>query len=308
MTDLSGFPAHTEHRVAIDGGGEILVRDFGPADAPAVIYHHGTPSCSLDLPSGWGNAPAGVRLITFDRPGYGGSPDVPGRIVADAGAWSAQIADALGLARFALMGTSGGGPHAAAAAAVLTDRIVRLCVSVGLGPVGLAGFDWEAGMPAETVAEMRCASRGEGEVRAFIDEQMRQDDPLADWMDQVPPSDREILSRPEVAHEEQTITENAIGSGPDGWVADDLAFFNREWDVDLSRITAPTLLLYGGADAFVPHGHGDAMRTAIGHGQLVKAPDAGHYMRDYEPAVLEWLVADDGAAFTLPTIAANRPA
>ena len=199
MTDLSRVPAHTEHRVEIDGGSHVLVRDFGPSDAPAVIYHHGTPSCSVDVPAGWGNAPAGVRIITFDRPGYGASPNVPGRAVGDAGRWSAQIADALGIDRFALMGTSGGGPHASAAAAVLTDRITRLCVSVGLGPVGLAGFDWEVGMPVETVAEMRCAIQGEKESRAFIDEQMRQEDPLADWMDQVPASDREILNRPEVA-------------------------------------------------------------------------------------------------------------
>ena len=79
-----------------------------------------------------------------------------------------------------------------------------------------------------------------------------------------------------------------------GWIEDDLAFFNRSWGVDLTAITAPTLLLYGGADAFVPHAHGDAMLEAIGHGQLVKVPEGGHYMRDHEPAVLRWLVSDGG--------------
>ena len=96
--------------------------------------------------------------------------------------------------------------------------------------------------------------------------------------------------------------------GPDGWVEDDLAFFNRDWGVDLTRITADTLLLYGGADAFVPHAHGDAMRAAIGHGQLVKAPNAGHYMRDFEPAVLRWLVSEEGAPFELPSDATNQSA
>jgi pimeloyl-ACP methyl ester carboxylesterase len=300
MPDLSRFPHHTELRVAIAGGDEVLVRDFGPDDAPAVIYHHDTPSCSYDLPSGWGNKPDGVRLITFDRPGYGASPHVAGRSVADAGRWSAAIADALGIDRFAVMGTSGGGPHAAAAAAVLTDRITRLCVSVGLGPVSMDGFNWEAAMPAETVDEMRCAIQGEAELRAFIDAMMKEEDPLAVWMEQLPASDKEILARPEVAAEEELITEGAIGHGPDGWVEDDLAFFNRDWGVDLSAITADTLFLYGSADVFVPHNHGDAMRRAIGHGRLVKVADGGHWMRDIEPAVLSWLAAADGTAFALP--------
>lgn len=306
MADQPSLPPHTEHHVAVDASSTLLVRDFGPADAPAVIYHHGTPSCSIDVPTGWGNIPDGVRVITFDRPGYGESPNVAGRTVADAGMWTVRIADALGLGRFALMGCSGGGPHAAAAAAVLTDRVTRLCVSVGLGPIGWPGFDWEVGMPKETIDEMRCAIEGEAQSRAFIDKQMAQEDPLADWMDQIPPSDREVLGRPEVGYEEEQITKAAIGGGADGWIEDDLAFFNRAWGVDLTDISASTLLLYGGADLFVPHSHGDAMREAIGHGQLVKVPEGGHYMRDHEPSVLRWLVADDDAEYRLTSITSSR--
>jgi pimeloyl-ACP methyl ester carboxylesterase len=210
------------------------------------------------------------------------------------------VADALGIGRFALMGTSGGGPHAAAAAAVLTDRVTRLCVSVGLGPFGLAGFDWEAGMPAETVEEIRCAVHGEKQLRSFVDAMMAQEDPMGVWMEQLPPSDREILARPEVSREEEAVSEVAFAQGPAGWVEDDLAFFHRPWGVELADVSARTLLLYGGADAFVPHTHGDAMLAAIGHGQLVKVPGAGHWMRDVEPAVLQWLAADDEAPFGQP--------
>lgn len=300
MTDRPEPPAHVVHEVELRPGRTILAREFGPADAPAVVYHHGTPSCSYEIPAGFGNLPEGIRLVTFDRPGYGRSATVPGRLVADAGRWSEAIADALGLDRFAIMGTSGGGPHAAAAAAVLGDRVTRLCVSVGLGPIGMSGFDWEIGSPAETIAEMRCAIEGEAQSRAFIEAQMEKEDPLADWMDQLPPSDQEILSRPDAAAEEEWINEGAIGGGIDGWVEDDLAFFHREWGVELTSVTAETLLLYGGADVLVPNAHGDAMREAIGHGQLVKVPGAGHWMRDVEPDVLRWLVGEhDGGGFAL---------
>jgi pimeloyl-ACP methyl ester carboxylesterase len=305
MPELPDFPTHREHDVPLSGGTTLRVRDFGPADAHAVVYHHGTPSCSLDVPAGWGRQPVGLRIVTFDRPGYGASTTIPGRLVADAGEWSERIADALGIGRFALMGTSGGGPHAAAAAAVLTDRITRLCVSVGLGPVGLEGFDWRVGSPPETVAEMECAIRGEEASRAFIEEQMRKEDPLAEWMDQVPASDREVLGRPEVAAEEAAVTEGAIGGGIEGWLEDDLAFFNRDWGVALGDVTADTLLVYGDADAFVPHRHGDAVMQAIGHGELVKVPGGGHYMRDLEPAMLRWLAGVDDR-FDLPRAPARE--
>jgi pimeloyl-ACP methyl ester carboxylesterase len=294
-------PVHIEHLVSLPDGTALLVREFGDPGAPAVIYHHGTPSCSFDLPAGWGNLPDGVRLLTFDRPGYGGSPNRPGRVVRDAGRWTASIADELGIERFAAMGSSGGGPHAAAAAALLGERVTRLCVSVGLGPIGLPGFDWTIGMPAETVDEMRRAGRGEAELREFIGALMEQEDPLADWMHQLPPSDQEILRRPEVKSEEAAVNEGSLSIGVDGWVEDDLAFVHREWGVDLAEITAETLLLYGAADVLVPHTHGDEMLRAIGHGNLVKVPGAGHWMRDVEPTVLRWLVADpDAAEFVLP--------
>ncbi|MGD9958322.1 alpha/beta fold hydrolase [Nocardioides sp.] len=299
MTDISTLPRHTELVVEVSTGDTLFVRDFGPPDAPAVIYHHGTPSSSLEIPGGWGGVPPGVRLVTFDRPGYGDSPNRPGRLVGDAGAWSAAIADALGIDRFAVMGTSGGGPHVAAAAATLGDRITRSCVSVGLGPAGLPGFDWEPGMPAETVDEMRRARTGESSLRPFIEELMGRDDPLAEWMEQLPPSDQEILGRPEVVPEEEANTERALGGGWEGWLEDDLAFFHRAWGVDLADTTAETLLLYGAADVLVPAAHGDAMRTAIGHGVVVKVPGAGHWMRDVEPAVLRWLTAGDDRPFVL---------
>jgi len=296
MTESVALPAHTEHRVEVASDLVLHVREFGPADAPAVIHHHGTPSCSLDVPGGWYGVPPGVRVVTFDRPGYAESPNRPGRSVADAGRWSEAIADALGIAEFAVMGVSGGGPHAAATAAVLGDRVTRLCVSVGLGPVGLPGFMWEEGMPAESVAEARCAIRGESDLRAFVGALMHQEDPMSEWMRQLPPSDQEILGRPEVAPEEAVVSAHALAAGIDGWVEDELAFFHRDWGVDLATITARTLLLYGAADVLVPHTHGDAMARAIGHGQLVKVPEAGHWMRDVEPDVLRWLVGEHGGA------------
>ncbi|MEK8107497.1 alpha/beta hydrolase [Micromonospora sp. M12] len=74
----------------------------------------------------------GVHLVCYDRPGYGDSDRHEGRRVADAAADVKAIADDLGIERFAVVGRSGGGPHALACAALLPDRVTRAAVLVGL--------------------------------------------------------------------------------------------------------------------------------------------------------------------------------
>lgn len=287
------IPRHKCHELR-HGSGSLLVRDWGFEDAPAVIHHHGTPSCGLAVPAGWhASATLGIRIITFDRPGYGASTNEQGRSIADAARWTQRIADALGIEHFALMGTSGGGPHAAAAAAVLGNRVNRLCVSVGLGPVGLAGFDAAADMTRETEHEIAMARSSEPDLRRFIEAEMDADVPLESWFSQLPPADVEVLGRADVRVEEQAEDADMLRGGIEGWLEDDLALFGRPWGCDLSSITARTLLVYGKDDVLVPASHGDAYRRAIGHGQLVKLAGVGHWMRDAEPAILRWLVSGD---------------
>ena len=122
----------------VDRGGRVLrVRDAGAPSGAVVMYFHGTPGSRLDL--GFGEqlaAERGVRLVSFDRPGYGGSSPAPfglASIAADAHA----VADQLGVTRFATLGMSGGGPGALAAATVAGRRVIRAGVASGPGPFQL---------------------------------------------------------------------------------------------------------------------------------------------------------------------------
>ena len=89
-----------------------------------------------------------IRLLSYGRPSYGGSSPHPGRNVASAAGDVRQIVDALGVARFAVMGASGGDPHALACAALLPDRVAGVVCLAGLAPF-TDGFDWYAGMVSE---------------------------------------------------------------------------------------------------------------------------------------------------------------
>ncbi len=95
------------------------------ADELVIVWHHGTPNIGLPpeplFPT---SERLGIRWVGYDRPGYGGSDPNPGRDVASAASDVASIADALGIDRFAVMGHSGGSPHALACAALLPERVV----------------------------------------------------------------------------------------------------------------------------------------------------------------------------------------
>ena len=127
------------------GDGRVLaINEAGDPDGLAVFVHHGTPSAGI-LYAPWVEHAAadGIRLIGFDRAGYGGSTRLPGRAISAVAADVEAIADAFGLDRFATWGISGGGPHALACAALCGERSQRgrqprRRRSVGRGGSGLA--------------------------------------------------------------------------------------------------------------------------------------------------------------------------
>lgn len=108
-------------------GRTLRVYDTGArsaADAPTLLWHHGSPQTGAPIdPLLSAAARRGIRLLSNGRPSYGGSSPNPGRDVASAAGDVAQLADALGVDRFAVMGASGGGPHALACAALLPGQV-----------------------------------------------------------------------------------------------------------------------------------------------------------------------------------------
>src|SRR5207344_1348185 len=88
----------------------------------------------------------GIHLLSYDRPGYGGSTPQPGRTIADCVDDVRAIAAAFGIDRLAVWGISGGGPHALACAALLPDLVSAVGSLASLAPYGAPGLDYFAGM------------------------------------------------------------------------------------------------------------------------------------------------------------------
>ena len=113
-------------RTARTPDGRILaIEEAGDPNGRPVLVHNGTPnSRHLYQPITIDAAVRGLRLISYDRPGYGGSSPQPGRSVADCAADVRAICAELGIGRLAMWGVSGGGPHVLACAALLPDLVI----------------------------------------------------------------------------------------------------------------------------------------------------------------------------------------
>src|SRR3954453_327843 len=141
-------------------------------------------------------------MITYDRPGYGESDPRPGRRVVDAAGDGAAIAAHLGIERFAVVGTSGGGPHALACSARLGARVSRVGIVVGAAPSDDPEFDFLAGMDQLNLDEFSAAAESEEALAAFlepfVEEARRDPDALLDEIvKHLPAPDQEVFQRPE---------------------------------------------------------------------------------------------------------------
>jgi pimeloyl-ACP methyl ester carboxylesterase len=275
---------------------------WGDPDGFPVLSLHGTPGCRLDRwPKEEVFRELGACYVTHDRAGYGRSDRHRGRSIADEAADVAAIADALGIDRFGVAGGSGGGPHALACGALLSERVIRVTCRVGAAPCGPGGLerdDWLAGMDPENVKEFGWAEAGEEVLTRELEREQAAmearvaEDPatfLGDF--DLSESDRQQLRRPELADVIRESTVEQAAQGIWGWVDDDLALI-APWGFNVASIRVPTLVWYGRADVLVPPGHGDWLAAHV-PGCLVRVDDdSGHLGADPELEIAEnvaWL-------------------
>jgi pimeloyl-ACP methyl ester carboxylesterase len=273
----------TETDLTLADGRSLHCYDSGEAGARLTIFwHHGSPNTGAPPePLFLAAAERGIRWISYDRPGYMTSTARPGRDVASAAADASGVADALGVGEFALMGHSGGGPHALACAALLPARVRAVAAISGTAPIGAAGLDWFAGMTTAGAEEMRAAAEGRASLERYLDAHEFD-------MDQFTPADQAALTG-EWAWMAR-IAGQAIEAGPDGYLDDELAFA-KPWGFEVTQVTAPVLICHGGQDRMVPSAHGAWLAGHCRHAELRLSPEDGHVsvLGSRGVAALDWL-------------------
>jgi pimeloyl-ACP methyl ester carboxylesterase len=270
----------TEFDATAADGRILHVYDCGSGDL-AVMWHHGTPNIGAPPRPLFDAAERlGIRFISYDRPGYGGSTPLPGRDLASAAADAATVADALNVSDFAVFGHSGGGSHALACAALLPSRVVAAVSISGLAPFAADGLDWFAGMGPGSEASLRAAAAGRRAKEAYEETESAPDFLPADW----------------AALDGEwgwfgSVVNPATARGPAPLIDDDLAYVGP-WGCDPATIAVPVLLVHGSGDLTVPRAHSEWLSRHIAGSQLWIAPGEGHISVLPAMAVqaLEWLI------------------
>jgi pimeloyl-ACP methyl ester carboxylesterase len=272
----------------------LEVHELGDPDGFPVVFHHGTPG-SGTLYERWQTP--GVRLIGYDRAGYGGSTRRAGRAVAHVVADPQALADSLGLDRFATWGLSGGGPHALACAALLDDRLVAAASVAGVGPFGVDDLDWLEGMGEGNQKEFGLVLAGEEALRPALEDERDgllgvTAEGLREAMaPHLGNADREALTGELAAAFHDNMTHGLAG-GVDGWVDDNLAFV-QPWGFDVGSIERRVLIVQGGDDLMVPKRHGLWLAEHV-RGCETRIDDAeGHLtlVQNLVPEIHEWLLS-----------------
>lgn len=261
----------TETDLVLRDGRTLHVHDAcaeGAEDGLAVLWHHGTPNTGAPPePLFAAAARNGVRWVSYDRPGYGGSTRRPGRSVGSAAEDAAAVADALGLDRFAVMGHSGGATHALAPAALLPERVLGVVCVAGLAPFAAPGLeDWFAGMAAAGAAELRASVQGAAALEELL--------ATAEW------DPRIFTSADHAALDGRwawlgAVAGKGLAQGTGGMVDDDLAYV-RPWGFEPEQVTAPTLILHGAEDRVVPSAHAAWLARHCPAAELWTRPGDGH--------------------------------
>ncbi len=274
--------------VIASDGRTLAVEEWGEPDGTAVFYACGSPMSRLArYPDARLFSRLGIRMVTYDRPGFGYSTPQPGRRVVDAADDLAAIADALDVDRFPIFGVSGGAPHALAFAARFPDRVSRVATLASLAPRNAEGLDWTAGMAEGNRASAGMALLGRDALEAHLATLGS-----ASASSLLPPNEQAVLSRPEVSEMVGSAFAEAIRPGLAGWVDDVLALFGLPWGFEAATISRPVRMWHGEQDAAVPVAHGRWLADRIPNAIFVSQADAGHAGHfDATPDALEWLLA-----------------
>ena len=274
--------------IELPDGRLLDFRVSGPPDGAPFVMHHGTPGSLVAYrPIERAVHRRGLRMVTYSRPGYGGSTRNRGRRVADVVGDLEALLDHLGAERCVTLGWSGGGPHALAAAALLPGRVAGATSVAGVGPYGQDGLDFLAGMGEANIEEFGAALAGEAVLGPALEQGAAElrGAGVAEMLEGL----ATLLPEVDIAAQQGEFGEDLHASfaeglrrGATGWIDDDLAFVNP-WGFELAEISVPTFLWQGDADLMVPFAH-------------------GRWLADRVPGVVGHLLAGDGHA----SVFANR--
>jgi len=272
MHDLLPEP-RLEGSYRLARGRRIGFAEWGRADGVPVLWFHGTPGGRHQIAPDARRLAAdmGIRLISLERPGIGGSSrhlyDNIAQWAEDVGA----IVDRLGIDGFACVGLSGGGPYVLACAARYPDRMFAGAVLGGVAPTrgpdaiagGLVGL-LSRFAPAITTLRRPLGDTLHLAVRTLMPVREKA---FGAYIAMSPIGDQQVFARPEMR---AMFVDDIVRATHRQLHAPvyDVVLFTREWGFSLSDITVPIRFWHGDADNIVPLAHAEHMAALVPDAEL----------------------------------------
>jgi pimeloyl-ACP methyl ester carboxylesterase len=282
MSSSSSPDTFADLTLPLRDGRRVGVMAVGPSAGFPVVHCHGSGSSRLEAqllaPAA---TAAGVRLIGLDRPGIGCSDPKPGYRLLDWPDDVAQVADALGLARFAVQGVSAGGPFALACAHRLPHRLTA-CGLVSTiappdllrqaGPASMRALGWLADhFPRALLAYARLVQRATGSDTASTGRY------LARYAPRLGGADAQLLSDPATRRQVAVAMAESFRQGPGGNL-EIVVSESRPWGFAVEQLGfAPVFLWHGERDRIAPIAPARLLARAIPHCTATFYPDDGHF-------------------------------
>lgn len=269
-----------------------------PLGKPVVFLLHGTPgSLSGPRPRGIYLHRLGIRLISYNRPGYPGSDRSQGRSVAEAAEDIEAIADQLDIGEFSVIGRSGGAPHALAAAAAenLRGRVKCVAALSSLAPCDADDLQWFSGMTESNVHAYTEAIENVPALVATFDQRAREARNGAQGLfgvldPELAGADKKVVGDIALRRIIAQTHREALRESADGWV-DDVLALSSPWNVDVAKINVPVLLWHGEDDVFVPPAHTAWLARRIPTATYHVPRETAHFGAvEILPEILSWVL------------------
>jgi pimeloyl-ACP methyl ester carboxylesterase len=273
---VNPIPTRRCSTLRLKGGRRVCYTDTGPESGNPVIYCHGaigTPvGASVDLERL--TAELGVRYIAPLRPGIGGSDPDPGRTLVSYAQDIRELADALGLHNFSVVGVSAGGPYALALGYALRSRVARVAVCSSLTPAWPTQA--RAGLQLRARIGLALLERRPGFVT-------RAGDRIVPALASDPRLVRHMIgacSGKDGRHQGQQAALsflNSVAVTGVGGLVSDYGVYGREWGFPVEEVYNQVQLWHGGGDPLVPLDDVLQLAALLPHCKIYVDPEQGHH-------------------------------
>ncbi|WP_432534481.1 alpha/beta fold hydrolase [Kineococcus arenarius] len=257
MATADTDPGTRDGRIPLADGRSLSWRSTGPADAPVLLWLHGNTGSARTAPVA-DRVAHPVRVLSYDRPGFGTSTAHPDRDLLSDAADVQALLEHLDIARVRLLAFSGGAAVAFGVAARLGPPVVQ---HVGI----VSGATWPTTPPPPLAALQGAAEALRADPAAAVER----------LGVEAPRLDQQVLADPALRAELLDGVNDAITAGTEGWVRDAL-LVRSPWPVTPEQVEVPVSWWHGEQDVAVPLLAAQAAVSALPHAVLHRLTGSGH--------------------------------